>query len=543
MSVAAASGNIARRFAAMATWIPNQAALVTPRGKTSYAELSKLVDRYAHGLAKAGIARGMRTVMMVPAGEDFFALVFALFKLGAVPVFIDPSMGFKPMGKAIADSEAQAFIGIPKAHVARLLGRWGRKTLRRHVTVGGRFGGQPLAELATSDAPFEAADTGRDDVAAILFTSGSTGAPKGVLHTHGSFDVQTDFVRDQFGVAPGEVHVATFPIFALFDLALGATAVLPPGDVTRPAKIDPKVVIDAVETSNATCMFGSPAVLDNLGRSWGRHGSGDEPRMTSLKAIISASGPVLPGVLDRLDRMVSPDTTVYVPYGATEGLPISLIGHRDALQLAARWAAGEGLCIGRPLDAVELAIIGITDDAIASWREAWQLAPGVVGEIVVKGPIISRAYLDAEANRKAKIYDEHGQVWHRMGDLGRVDAEGRLWFFGRKNHRVETPDATLYTIACEAIFLQHPHVQRAALVGVGERGAQQPVMCIETAPVRLRGGPKALEEELLAWAERHAQTAEIETILFYPGSFPMDIRHNSKIFREELARWAARQVK
>ncbi|MDB5100435.1 MAG: AMP-dependent synthetase and ligase [Cyanobacteria bacterium RYN_339] len=505
--------NIAARFLAMAEQVPDQAALIAPEGSITYKALAEKVERYAAGLSQAGWKRGMRAVMMVPAGIDFFALVFAHFKLGAVPVFIDPAMGFQNMRQVIAESQPEAFIGIPKAHVARWLGGWGKQTLKHRLSLGMALPGVP----ALGDGPpVPTAPTAADEPAAILFTSGSTGVPKGALHTHGSFETQTDFVRDQFAVVPGEVHVAMFPIFGLYDLALGVTTVLPDVDTTKPAKVPPAVVVATVNRHQATCMFGSPAMLDNLGR-------GGAP-MPSLKAIISASGPVLPGVLDRLDRLVDANTTVYVPYGATEGLPISVIGHREALGLAPQWAAGEGLCIGTPLASVELAIIPITD---APLDEVTRLEPGTVGEIAVRGPIISQAYIARpEANLLAKIKGG----WHRMGDLGRVDEQGRLWFYGRKAHRV----GTHYTIATEAIFLQHPHVARAALVGVQER----PVMCIQAEPGQAGA---QLARELLEWAAQHPHTAEIKQVLFHPR-FPVDIRHNSKIYREALAAWATREL-
>jgi acyl-coenzyme A synthetase/AMP-(fatty) acid ligase len=506
--------NIAARFLAMAQQVPDQAALVAPEGTITYRALAERVERYAAGLAKAGWRRGMRVVMMVPAGIDFFALVFAHFKLGAVPVFIDPAMGFSNMGTVIAEAEPEAFIGIPKAHVARWLGGWGRQTLKHKLSLGVGLPGAPALDQTAAAVPTEA--TGADDPAAILFTSGSTGVPKGALHTHGSFETQTDFVRDQFAVVPGEVHVAMFPIFALFDLALGATTVLPDVDTTKPARVPPGIVVDTVNRHQASCMFGSPALLENLGR-------GGAP-MPSLKAIISASGPVLPGILDKLDRLVDEQTTVYVPYGATEGLPISVIGHREALEMAPLWAEGQGLCIGKPLGSVELAIIPITDEPVS---EVVGVERGVVGEITVRGPIISKTYIARpESNRLAKV--DGG--WHRMGDLGRLDEQGRLWFYGRKAHRV----GDHFTIATEAIFLQHPHVARAALVGVGGN----PVMCIQAEPGHAGA---ALARELLAWAGRHAHTAAIKQVLFHP-KFPVDIRHNSKIYREALAAWATREL-
>jgi acyl-CoA synthetase (AMP-forming)/AMP-acid ligase II len=241
--------------------------------------------------------------------------------------------------------------------------------------------------------------------------------------------------------------------------------------------------------------------------------------------------------------MLAPGVEIFTPYGATEALPVCSIGSREILgETRAITDAGGGVCVGRPVDGVRLEVIGITDEPIASWDDGLRLPKGKIGELVVQGAQVTRGYYHRpEADRLAKIADpETGGFFHRMGDLGGIDEEGRVWFCGRKSHRVETPEGPLYTIPCEAVFNTHPRVFRTALVGVGERGSERPVLCVELE----RGGTadrEKVREELLTLARAHIHTQAIESILFNPA-FPVDIRHNAKIFREKLARWAARKL-
>jgi acyl-CoA synthetase (AMP-forming)/AMP-acid ligase II len=535
--------NISRPLTEMARLQPDTPAIIFPREqrRLTFRELDEESDRIAGGLGRIGIGRGMRVALLVPPSPELFTVTFALFKAGAVPVFIDPGIGARNMKGCLAEAEPEAFIGIPSAHLARRLLGWGRKSLRILVTVGGGriWGGIPLAELHKSDSgdrPFTPAETRRDDVAAILFTSGSTGPPKGAVYTHGNFAAQVQALRSVYGIEPGEIDLPTFPLFALFAPALGMTAVIPEMDFTRPGSVAPNNIISAIERYRVTTMFGSPALINRVGRYGAEHGV----RLPSLRRVISAGAPVPVAVLERFSTMLSPGTEIFTPYGATEALPVCSIGSSEILGATRHITeSGGGICIGHPVQGVRLEVIRISDEPISLWDESLRVSDGEVGELVVQGPQVTRTYFNRPgADQLAKIADPAtGGFFHRMGDLGRRDGEGRLWFCGRKSHRVETATGPLLTIPCETVFTTHPQVFRTALVGIGEPGLQQPVLCVELE----RGvtvNQDTVKAELLAIGSSHPHTRGITTILFHPA-FPVDIRHNAKIFREKLAVWAA----
>jgi len=532
--------NISRPLTEMAGIQPDTRAIIFPQEGRSltFRELDRDSDRLAAGLGSIGIVRGTRVALLVPPSPELFALTFALFKAGAVPVFIDPGIGARNMKGCLAEAEPEAFIGIPKAHLARRLLGWGKATLKILVTVGGGriWGGIPLDELRRpTQSTFPAAETRRNEIAAILFTSGSTGPPKGAIYTHGTFAAQVEALREMYDIRPGEIDLPTFPLFALFAPALGMTAVIPRMDFTRPGTVDPRRILGPAADYSATTMFGSPALLNRVGRYAERHSI----KLTGLKRVISAGAPVPAAVLERFARLLPADAQIFTPYGATEALPVCSIGSREILGETGRLTgAGRGVCVGRPVKSITLKIIPISDTPISQWSSDLPLPGGEIGEIVVRGPQVSSAYLNRpDATRLAKIPDPAGGIWHRMGDVGYLDEGGRVWFCGRKAHRVVTPRGTLYTIPVEGVFNVHPAVFRTALVGVGKPGNQVPVLCVELEKKSGKTEQEQIRRELLEIGSSFPHTKDIREILFHPA-FPVDIRHNAKIFREKLAVWA-----
>jgi acyl-CoA synthetase (AMP-forming)/AMP-acid ligase II len=249
-------------------------------------------------------------------------------------------------------------------------------------------------------------------------------------------------------------------------------------------------------------------------------------------------------VLERFTAMLAPDTQVFTPYGATEALPVCSIGSREILERTRNLTdRGQGVCIGRPVDGIDLHIIAISDQPMVIWDDGLKVADGTIGEIVVKGPQVTARYFNrAESTSLAKIPDPSGGFYHRMGDLGYRDGEGRIWFCGRKAHRVESVEMTRFTIPCEAIYNTHPLVFRSALVGIGQPGRQRPVICLELEPGTGKSEQPRIRRELLEIAGHFEITAGIGELLFHPA-FPVDIRHNAKIFREKLAIWAEKELK
>jgi acyl-coenzyme A synthetase/AMP-(fatty) acid ligase len=332
-------------------------------------------------------------------------------------------------------------------------------------------------------------------------------------------------------------------MFALLHLLIGSTCVLPPVDPTRVADADPRLLGDAIERFGVTSMFASPALLTRLARYLADSGR----RMPTLRHLVSGGAPVGDEVVSCLHDVLDEHTHFHVTYGATEALAISTIEAREILaETRVRTRAGAGTCVGRPVDGVEVRILDLVDGPVEAWTDALALPFGRVGEITVTGPAVSRGYHAApEADRRYKIV-EPGRVWHRTGDLGWIDEAGRIWFCGRAHHRVPTADGPLDSVRCEGILDAHPDVHRTALVGVRRPDAPGPerraVVCVELA----EGVPAKDEErvagELRHLAERHAMTRQLDTFLFHP-SFPVDIRHNAKIHREELAGWAIGQLR
>lgn len=511
-------------------------------GRFSAKELDDESNRIARGLQQAGIGRGVRTVLMVKPSLDFFTLTFALFKAGAVPVIVDPGMGIRNLGKCLAEAEPHAFIGMPRAHAARVILRWAGRTNRINVTVGSRlfWGGMTLKQLRHDDLSFEMALTKPDEIAAILFTSGSTGMPKGAVYTHSIFEAQVRCLRDQYDIAPGERDLATFPLFALFGPALGMAAIVPNMDASKPGTADPWAIVAAVKDHSATNLFASPALIEKVGRFC----VDNEVRLPTLKRVISAGAPASPASLHRFESLLSPAASVFPSYGATEALPLCMIETQELLMDTAQETdEGKGICVGRPLGDATIKIIRISDAPIESWTDDLELPQGEIGEITVSGSVVTQHYFNRpESTALAKIETAgDGPRWHRMGDLGYVDQVGRLWFCGRKSHRVQVEGETLFTIPCERIFDTHPKVKRTALVAVRNDTETIPVLCVEVDDEEDVVDFEYLKHELLDLGREYGQTRAIKTLLRHPG-FPVDVRHNAKIFREELAHWAAGQL-
>jgi acyl-CoA synthetase (AMP-forming)/AMP-acid ligase II len=539
--------NIAAALPELARAHPERIAMRHPgpgggyRKALTYAALDARSDAIAAGLSRYyRIGRGTRVVVMVRPTPEFFLLMFALFKAGAVPVLVDPGIDKRALRQCLDEAAAEAFIGVPLAMLARKLLGWASATRVAITTGRSRFlAHDTLArvERMGKGAGPQLVATAPDDIAAILFTSGSTGVPKGVVYRHRHFTAQVDMLGRAFGIAPGGVDLPTFPPFALFDPALGLTSIIPDMDPRRPAKANPRKLEHAIRRFGVTQLFGSPALV----RVLADHGV----PLPTVRRVTSAGAPVPADVVARMRALLPDDAQFWTPYGATECLPVAAIEGRELEGTRAATEAGAGTCVGRPVAPNTVRIIAIDDAPIATWQQARELPAGEVGEITVAGPTATDSYFHrpratALAKIREPLADGSERIVHRMGDLGWFDDAGRLWFCGRKSQRVETAGGPLYTEQVEPVFAAHPAVRRAALVGVGDARAQRPVVVLE---LRERRTPRGrLLDELHAIAARHPHTTSIDTFLFHPR-FPVDIRHNAKIGREQLAGWAAKRLR
>lgn len=545
------TANIAEHLTRMAVDRPHQIAIFVPAGQDrfgrqahthlTYAQLEAQTNQLAAGLTAVGIGQGVRTVLMVRPSLELFLLMFALFKAGAVPVLVDPGIDRAALGQCLAQAEPAAFIGIPLAHLGRLRYGWARRTLRQRIWVGGpRFApGLRLQDLYTAGSgqgERGSVQVDPEDVAAILFTSGSTGVPKGVVYRHRHFVAQVELLREAFDIRPGEIDLPTFPPFALFDPALGMTTVIPSMDPTRPALADPVRLIATIQDFGVSNLFGSPALVDTLSR----YGAVRCIRLPTLRRVISAGAPVPLPVIERMRKMLPADGQLWTPYGATECLPVAVVESAELLATAkGSTDHGAGTLVGHVLPANQVRIIALDDQPHAVWSDVVELPRGAVGEITVRGPTATDQYFGLpEMTARAKLRDGDAVV-HRMGDVGYFDEAGRLWFCGRKSQRVTTAQGTLFTEKVEPVCNSHPQVYRSALVGIGPAGAQQPVVVLELEPDVDRQEHQRIARELRDLVRRQAETAGICRFAVYPRAFPVDIRHNAKIGREKLAQWAA----
>ena len=539
--------NIGQTLSDAAATYPARTGLIckTGRGYRSWTfrEMNSTADLFARRLSELGVKRGDRVMLMVKPSLEFITLTFALFKIGTIIILIDPGMGYRNLLRCIGQVKPSVFIGIAKAHLFKLIFPQPFKTIRISICIGPSFGlfGPSLKPEKTvpssaDKTAFPAAEMEADDLAAILFTTGSTGPPKGVCYEHSVFRAQLQLIKDYYCIGPDDIDQPAFPLFALFSTALGACSVIPEMDPSKPAQVDPAKFISTINKNRVTYSFGSPAIWNVVSRYCIEHNI----RLDSVKKILMAGAPVPAELLARTVAILSEDAEIHTPYGATESLPIASITAKEIL--ADTWEEtkkGKGVCVGLPLPSIKIKVIRISDLPIPGWDDSLQLPDYEIGEIVVRGPVVTRKYDNNEReNQLAKIADGD-EFWHRMGDLGYLDAKGRLWFCGRKAHRVMTQAGTMYTICCEALFNEHQAVFRSALVGVGPAGKQVPVLIVE--PHEKKRGQKELLQELRHIAQQNEMTRSIEHFLIHPD-FPVDIRHNAKIFREKLSVWAARKL-
>ncbi|WP_372726008.1 fatty acid CoA ligase family protein [Novipirellula sp.] len=548
-------GNVAARLRIIRSLSPGGIAIAEPSGPprsdgmrqydlTTFENLDQRSDEIARGLIAWGVKPGMRLAMLVPFGGQFIELVFALLKAGVVAILIDPGIGRKHLVNCLSESDPDGFVGIPKAQAIRSVLRSRFPQAKWNVTVGKRWlwGGQTLNQIAKRgrEASGDILPTiERTDAAAIIFTTGSTGPPKGVLYTHGTFHAQIDRIRERYDIHRGSRDLACFPLFGLFDAVMGVTTIIPDMDPTKPAEVNTQRLIEAANQWEVDQAFGSPALWNTVVR-WCEANNVQQPFPT-LRRVLSAGAPVPAATLTKLRSLLDPEVNIVTPYGATEALPIASIESREVIAETGPAAAkGKGVCVGTRFEGVQWRVIKINDGPMTQIDETEEMPQGKIGELMVSGPMVTTQYVvRSDQNVMHKIQDGD-RVWHRMGDVGYLDSRDRFWFCGRKNHRIEAGNRTLFTIPCESIFNSHPRVYRSALVARGERPEQTPVVMIETIDCRQNNGKPiadadGLRTELLELAARNPITRRIEEIIIRRTPLPVDIRHNSKIFRERLA--------
>lgn len=512
----------------------------------NFSQLHQRSDRIAFALNKYGLKAGDKAVLMVTPSIDFFCITFALFKAGIVPILVDPGMGTKNLKQCFQESKPDAFIGIPKAHLARRLFSWGSDTIKHNITVAGSgfWGGISLTALLNkypSAKNYSIITCAPNALAAILFTSGSTGTPKGVVYSHTMFEAQISILKNDYQIKHGERDLATFPLFSLFGPALGMASIVPEMDASKPITANPDFLFAAIKKYQCSNLFANPALIELLADAGNKKGV----KLNSIKRVISAGAPATLPSLKHFAKLLNQGVDILNSYGATESLPISKIASSELFRTETITDTGGGICVGHAVENTDITIVSIAEESIEKWSSEYNLPTYQIGEIVVKGPQVSQQYYARDkATLKSKISDEH-QSRHRMGDLGYLDDNGRLWMCGRKAHRVDIRNekeiTTYFSICSERIFNTHPAIKRSALVAISIEGQKVAAICIELAEKPTESNLK-LFNELRFIADKYDRTRGIKHFLVHQG-FPMDIRHNAKIYREQLAVWAQNEIK
>ncbi|MBI2895571.1 MAG: AMP-binding protein [Deltaproteobacteria bacterium] len=541
---------------------PDRIAVIAPDGRDgagarryvrhTYRDLSSHAESVAVGLREVGVAERTLTVFMAPASYDSCVMALALTRVGAATVWIDPSVGLLNVAERLNRLRIEAFVGLPLAHLGRLAFGWGPRLRTKTIAIGGAFGFPGAHSIASlrRQAPVdpEGPAVEPEDAASIFYTTGSTGPAKPTLYTHRTLCnvFRLAHAAWRFDRRPGApIDLPVFPAFFPIVLSAGGTVVVPPIDYARqtPARVDARALLEVIRDCQVQTLFASPVVLENLARV----GREEGVRSPSLHTVVGGGAPLYAHALGPLRRMIAADGEVFADYGATEALPATEMPALDALtETLKETARGAGLCVGRPFPGVRIKIVDIVDGPIGTLADARELGPGQIGEIIVRAPHISTVYADdAASTRQNKIADQDGGVWHRLGDAGYLDGAGRVWCCGRVGQRLELPAGRMFPLMCEPIFDAHPSVRRSGLVGVpaadGARGVV-PLICVELHDEVGRDADRAeLRAELLHLAAQQLTTRPIREVLFC-RRLPVDPRHNSKIERVELARWAARQL-
>lgn len=526
-----------------------QARRRTPSGRylyetRSYAQFLRDVDQTAAGFQEAGVQKGSKTLLLVRPDMSLPIIVFALFKLGAVPIIIDPAMGMKRLLTCIRQVEPQAMIALPLAHALRPFVGEAFRSIRLFISTGSSRlpGTRRLKDLLAPQRTVNPmAATAGSDLAAIFFTSGSTGTPKGVEATHATLGAQIAHFRSMSQSNASDVELAAFPVATLISPCLGQTSVIPDMGSLHPGRCKPRNLVQTIEDFGITSGFASPIVWERLSRHCMAHGR----QLPSLKRAFSGGAPIPSKMVERLGA-VMPHGVMHTPYGATEVTPISTIDAQEIERETARLSSvGYGVCVGRVVSGLSVKIIRIEDKALPCWADVDELPAGKVGEIVVRGALVSPRYHNDPANTAlSKIEADDGDMrhptWHRTGDTGYFDKQGRLWFCGRIKHIVHAQGKRYFTVPVEEALNAEVEVWRSALVGVTVEGRQELAVVIEfypeykrqISPTRLNAYKARLDD--LGFPVQH--------LLAYPRAFPVDKRHNSKIERPVLAHWAQRQI-
>jgi acyl-coenzyme A synthetase/AMP-(fatty) acid ligase/pimeloyl-ACP methyl ester carboxylesterase len=496
----------------------------------SFAELHSEVRRVTASFVEHGVQSGDRVALLIPPGVDLTVCLYAAWQMGAVVVLVDPGLGASGIGRALASASPSLLIGVPRAlFAARLLGWPGLRISLAEVT--GRParplpGSTPLSASRGHDVDRPAPKTPEDsDPAAVIFTSGATGPAKGVSYRHHQLQAQRDTLARLFGIKTDDALVAAFPPFVVYGPALGVRSVVPDMRITAPGTLRAVALAEAADAIGGSLVFASPAALANVIKTAGELTPRHRSSLANIRLLLSAGAPVSTSLLRRASEIL-PNAEPHTPYGMTEVLPVSDITLAE-IEAA---GTGNGVCVGPPIAEVSVAISPLDDQGHAVGD--FTTEPDTSGEVCIRAAHLKDGYdkLWLTQHRTAQP-----APWHRSGDVGHLDHQGRLWIEGRMIHVITTATGPVTPVGIEQAVESLPDVDQAAAVGVGPAGTQHVVMVV--VPTERPRRPN-LAAGALAERVRGIVGVDIAAVFIAPA-LPVDRRHNSKIDRARVGKWAS----
>lgn len=477
---------------------PDASALsMSQRNETwTYAGLSDKVNQASHYLQQEGIVKGDGVLILVPMSFELYTTLLALFKLGAVAVFIDPQSSKEHIKACIKKYPLKAFIGVKKAHLLRIINKDIRQ-IPLHMTMGYLPFTKNFNKCYENDnVEVDKVVVNDDDPALITFTSGSTGKPKAAVRTHAFLLKQYEVLSKNMLFAQREVDISTLPVFVLANLAAGMHSVIPNVNLLQPASVDGQVLLADIIKYKATRFGGSPVLVDKITAHL------TDTTKHSLTHVYMGGGPVYPTILHKLQKKM-PRTMVYGLYGSTEAEPIA---HMSSFEYGniqvVKTHCGDGLYVGTPVQEIEIKIID--SDRLTNKLTSFAEIECEKGEIIVCGEHVLKGYLNGEGDAENKIHME-GKIWHRTGDAGYFDEKRDLWLLGRYSQRIVLADNVIYPFAVEATLFEKGY-QTALIVHDGK-------VCLVAEGTSPAVNMRALGIEKVILVE----------------SIPRDKRHNAKV--------------
>ncbi|KPA19144.1 peptide synthase [Candidatus Magnetomorum sp. HK-1] len=517
-------------------------------GKMGYSHLTcrqfnQQSDDIARGLQRAGVVRGTKTALQMEPGIEWFAVTYALLKIGAVPILLQPSIGLKKMAQCVKEVEPEALVTSPRYQMSQLFYSGYYQSVHLHINTNRRWykKGLSLADLQHSEpGPFQIAGMRDNDPGMIVFsTSNETDIPKPTLLTHGTLNNIVDLLKSVMKINDTSVLFTTFPFFMILAPSMGIRQLLPESHSMKASKINPRIIVESIWDHGISHLIMSPTRLMILGNFL----KNESIFLPSIQRIMSWGEPFPAPRLQQLHYFIHEKTQIFPLYGMVEAPVVATIGsHEIVSETQIKTERGFGICQGKEIKGMEMRIIEVSDRPIDNWSDDLLVSDGNIGELVVKGNAVSSKYINnVKADALTKIPDGKG-MWHRTGDVGWIDSKGYFWFCGRKKDRIIiSEEDTLHTIPCEAVFMQHQRVYRCIIAGVGPIPYQMPVLIIELAPGDSGKYISTLTHELTEMAQAYPHTGNIKKILFRK-SFPVHPLYNQKINRKELTIWAAKKL-